>query len=137
MEQTFALIKPLAFRKNLTGSILNKITEAGVRLVAIKSTHLNRNQAKEFYKVHENKSFFVSLIEYMTSGPVVAMILEEENAVAKLREVVGNTDPHIAAEGTLRNLFGVDKQRNSIHAADSIENAKREIELCFSKLETV
>jgi nucleoside-diphosphate kinase len=73
----------------------------------------------------------------MTSGPVVAMILEGENAVAKLREVVGNTDPHIAAEGTVRYLFGVDKQRNSIHAADSIENAKREIELCFSKLETV
>lgn len=136
MEQTFALIKPLAFQKNLTGSILHKIAESGFYLRAVKSIHLNRNQAIEFYRMHQYKPFFVSLIEYITSGPVVIMILEKENAVEELRKLVGDTDPHKALEGTLRNLFGVDKQKNSIHASDSIENAKREMELCFSKLET-
>ncbi len=136
MEKTFALIKPLAFQKNLTGSILQKIAESGFHLRAVKSIHLNRNQAIEFYRIHQYKPFFVSLIEYITSGPVVTMILEKENAVEELRQLVGHTDPHQALEGTLRNLFGVDKQKNSIHASDSIENAKREMELCFSKLET-
>lgn len=137
MEQTFAVIKPRAFKENLAGAILNMITSGGFKLSAIKSLKLDESQAEKLYGLHNTKSFYPELIQFITSGPVIVMVLEKENAIEDFRKLIGNTNPEKAEAGTVRRLFGLDKTKNAIHAADSPENAKREIDLFFSREEMV
>ena len=127
MERTLSIIKPDATKRNLTG-IINKIIEDnGLRIIAQKRIQLSLEQAKNFYKIHNDKSFFVSLIEYMSSDPVVVQVLEGNNAINKYRKIMGSTDPLLAEEGTIRKQIANSKQENSVHGSDSIENAKKEM----------
>ena len=137
MERTFAIIKPRAFEENLTGAILNIITSAGFRISGIKSLKLNISQAENLYGIHNQKAFYSKLIDFITSGPVIVMVLEKENAIEDFRKLIGNTNPEKAEAGTVRRLFGLDKTKNAIHAADSPENAQKEIDLFFSQEELV
>ena len=137
MQQTFAIIKPRAFEENLSGAILNMITSAGFRIAAIKSLKLNEEMAEKLYNIHNGKSFYNNLIEFMTSGPIIVMVLEKENAIEDFRKLIGNTNPEKAEAGTVRRLYGLDKTKNAMHAADSYKNAKKEIELFFSPEEMV
>ncbi len=132
---TFSMIKPGAVSRNLVGNILEKMNESGFRFVAMKYTQITRHQAEAFYEVHRGRPFFEGLIEFMTSGPIVAAILQKENAVEEFRNLIGTTDPSKAADGTIRKLFGENVQRNAVHGSDSDENAKREAEFFFSRLE--
>lgn len=132
MERTFAIIKPTAFKNNLTGAIINKINSAGFRISAIKSLKLSEEKARKLYGIHSDKTFFPELIEFITSGKIVVMILEKENAVEDFRYLIGNTDPANAEAGTIRKLFGIDKTKNAVHASDSPENARKEINIFFS-----
>ncbi|HET6557417.1 MAG TPA: nucleoside-diphosphate kinase [Prolixibacteraceae bacterium] len=136
-QQTLTMIKPDAVRNNDTGAILKVITDAGFRIKAIKLIHLTQKQAGQFYAVHADKSFFEDLTSFMSSGPLMAAILEKENAVAAFRELIGSTDPRDAAEGTIRKLFAESKSRNAIHGSDSEENAVTECDFFFSKTERV
>ncbi|MGC8803576.1 MAG: nucleoside-diphosphate kinase [Bacteroidales bacterium] len=132
---TFTMIKPDATGKNLTGKILAMITEAGFTIRALKMTRLSKEQAEGFYAIHKDKPFFNDLVKFMTSGPVVAAILEKENAVERFRELIGATNPANAAEGTIRKLFASSVQENAIHGSDSDENAQIEANYFFSQLE--
>jgi len=132
---TFTMIKPDATGRNLTGKILSMITEAGFTIRALKMTRLSKEQAEGFYAVHREKPFFNDLVKFMTSGPVVAAILEKENAVESFRELIGATNPANAAEGTIRKLFASSLQENAIHGSDSDENAQIEANYFFSQLE--
>jgi nucleoside-diphosphate kinase len=135
-NQTFTMIKPTAFRKNYTGAILKMITEAGgFQVKAMKLTRLTAEQAGRFYAVHKGKPFYDSLVEFMSSGPIVAIILEKENAVEAFRNFIGATNPENAAEGTIRKLYGTDLQQNAVHGSDSDENAVIEADFFFSKME--
>lgn len=134
-NQTFTMIKPETVRKNNIGAILKLINEAGFRIKAMKFTHLSARQAGEFYAVHADKNFFEDLTSFMSSGPIVAAILEKENAVADFRELIGSTDPNKAAEGTIRKLFAESMSRNAVHGSDSDENAQIECDFFFSKME--
>ena len=137
MERTLSIIKPDATKRNLTG-IINKIIEDnGLRIIAQKRIQLSLEQAKNFYKIHNDKSFFVSLIEYMSSDPVVVQVLEGKNAISKYREIMGSTDPLQAKEGTIRKQVALSKQENSVHGSDSLDNALIEIEFFFKKDEIV
>ena len=129
------MIKPRAFRNHLTGPILNMINSSGFRISAIKGVWLSRREARELYAVHRERSFFDALVEYMTSGPIVVMILEKDHAIEDLRELMGKTDPQEAQAGTIRRLYGHNKQQNAIHGSDSPENAEKEASLFFSRLE--
>jgi len=137
MERTFAIIKPRAFEENLAGAILNMITSAGFRIAAIKSLKLNEEMAEKVYSIHDGKPFYPKLIEFMTSGPIIVMVLEKENAIEDFRNLIGNTNPQKAEAGTVRRLYGLDKTKNAMHAADSPENAKKEIELFFKEEDMV
>lgn len=132
IEQTFSIIKPDAVAKNIIGEIYSRFEKGGLRIVAAKMLHLTREQAEGFYAVHRERPFYKDLVEFMTSGPVIPMVLEADDAVAKLRETIGATDPAEAAEGTVRRLFAESKGRNAIHASDSDENAAQEIAFFFS-----
>jgi nucleoside-diphosphate kinase len=134
-NQTFTMIKPTAVRKNHTGPILKMINEAGFEIKAMKLVRLTRDQAAAFYAVHEGKPFFESLIEFMSLGPIVAIILEKENAVEAFRNFIGATNPEEAAEGTIRQLYGTSLQQNAVHGSDSDENAIIEADFFFSKME--
>ncbi len=134
-HQTFTMIKPTAFKKNYVGAILNMITGAGFRIKAMKLTRLTPELAAAFYAVHRGKPFFDSLVEFMSSGPIVAVILEKENAVEEFRNFIGATNPENAAEGTIRKLYGTNLQQNAVHGSDSDENAVIEADFFFSKLE--
>jgi len=137
LERTFSIIKPDATRRNLTGKI-NAVFEAGgLRVVAQKRMQLSKAQAETFYGVHKERPFFNSLVAFMTSGPIVAQVLEGENAVARHRELMGATNPANAAEGTVRKLFAESIEANSAHGSDSPENAAIEIAYFFSGLEIV
>ncbi len=133
MKHTLAIIKPDAVAAGRTGAVLAHLEEAGFRIRALRMTRLNPDQAEAFYSVHRERPFFQSLVSFMTSGPVIPMVLEGENAVPHLREVIGATDPAEAAEGTLRALYAESKERNAIHASDSDENARAEIAFFFSR----
>lgn len=122
-NRTFTMIKPDAVENKHIGKILNMITEAGFEIKAMKYTRLNEEQAKKFYEVHAERPFYGELVAYMTSGPIVAAILEKDNAVADFRELIGATDPAEAAEGTIRKAFAESKGRNAVHGSDSDENA--------------
>jgi nucleoside-diphosphate kinase len=130
-NRTLFIVKPDAVQRNLTGRILAHVEEAGFRMVAGRLTRLTREQAEHFYAEHKERPFFPDLVAYMTSGPVFLTTLEGEGGPLRLREVVGATDPAQAAEGTVRKRFGVDKQRNSVHASDSTTSAERETKFFF------
>lgn len=130
--KTFTIIKPGAVSHEYIGPILNKIYEAGFHISAMKLLRLTRAQAENFYEVHNQKPFYTSLINFMTSGPVVVAILEKENAVADYRMLIGHTDPAKAEPGTIRKLFAESVERNAVHGSDSDENASIECDFFFS-----
>ena len=131
MEQTFSIIKPDATKRNITGSINRVIEENGLRIIAQKRIKLTNEQAENFYSVHKEKPFFRDLIEYMTSEPVVVQVLSGENCIEKYRSIMGATNPENANAGTIRKLFALNVQENSVHGSDSSENAKIEIDFFF------
>lgn len=130
--RTLALIKPDAVSRNLTGRIINHVLDADFGIVALKQLHLSRLQVEAFYAVHCERPFYSSLVEFMTSGPTVALVLEKEGAVEAWRNTMGATNPAEAAEGTIRQLFGESVERNCSHGSDSEENAALEIGFFFS-----
>ncbi|WBU61045.1 nucleoside-diphosphate kinase [Paracoccus albus] len=136
-ELTLSIIKPDATKRNLTGKIISKFEDAGLRVVASKRIHLSPSQAGAFYAEHSERPFYAELCEFMSSEPVVVQVLAGDNAIAKNREVMGATDPAEAADGTIRKEFAVSKGENSVHGSDSPESAAREIAFFFSGLELV
>jgi nucleoside-diphosphate kinase len=132
---TFSIIKPNAVRTGKTGPILAMINEAGFEIAAMRMVKMTLQQAEAFYSVHKGKPFFEGLIEFMTSGPVVVMILKHENAVDQFRKLIGATDPVKAEPGTIRRVFAVSVQMNAVHGSDSIENAAGEANFFFSGIE--
>ena len=137
VERTLSIIKPDATRRNLTGKIVARFEEGGLRVVAQKRLHLSKDQAENFYGVHRERSFFPDLVSFMISGPVVVQVLEGENAVARNREIMGATNPANAAPGTVRADFAESIEANSVHGSDSAENAANEIAFFFSQSEIV
>ncbi len=135
MEQTLAIIKPDAVASGNAGKILAHLEDAGFRIVALRMIRLDRTRARAFYEVHKERPFYGSLVDFMTSGRVIPLVLEAEDGVAGLREVIGATDPAEADEGTVRALYAESKERNAIHASDSVENARKEIAFFFSRHE--
>ena len=131
IDRTLLIIKPDAVERNMIGRILGHVEERGFRIVEARIARLQRDQCQEFYQEHAARPFFGDLIAYMTSGPVMLACLEREGAVPVLREVVGATDPAQAAPGTIRQLYGQSKQRNSVHASDSPASSEREVKLFF------
>lgn len=136
-QRTLSIIKPDATRRNLTGAINAKIEEKGLRIVGQKRIMLTTEQAQQFYEVHKERPFYGELVEFMTSGPVVVQTLEGEDAVAKYREVMGDTNPANAQPGTIRAEYAENIGANSVHGSDSEENAAREIAFFFSNIELV
>ena len=132
---TLTMIKPLAVEKGFIGPILAKIAEGGFRIKAMKYTKLSVEQAQKFYEVHKERPFYTSLVNSMSSGPIVAAILEKENAVQAYRDYIGATDPAKAAPGTIRALYGTSLEANAVHGSDSDENAIIESDFFFSKTE--
>lgn len=132
---TFTMIKPLAVENGHIGNILAKISEGGFRISALKLLHLTKKQAQEFYAVHASRPFYESLVAAMSSGPIVAAILEKANAVEAYRNYIGATNPAEAAEGTIRKLYGTNIEANAVHGSDSDENAEREASFFFSSFE--
>ena len=137
VQRTFSIIKPDATRRNLTGKIVARLEDAGLRVVAQRRIQMTRAQAEGFYAVHKERPFFGSLCDFMTSGPVVIQVLEGENAVEKNREVMGATDPAKAAPGTIRAEFAESIEANSAHGSDSPENAAIEIAYFFAQVDIV
>ncbi len=137
LERTFSIIKPDATKRNLTGKIIAKFEEAGLRIVASKRIHMTREQAEGFYAVHKERPFFGELVNFMISEPVVVQVLEGEDAIAKNREVMGATNPAEAAEGTIRKEFALSIGENSVHGSDAPETAAEEIKYFFSDDEIV
>ncbi len=136
-NRTLAIIKPDAVAKNVIGEIIAKITQAGFKVLGVKLTKITPAIAGSFYEVHKERSFYGELIAYMTSGAIVPIALEKENAVEEFRKLIGATDPLKADEGTIRKLFGTGIEANAIHGSDSDENAEREIAFFFSTSELV
>ena len=132
-NQTFTMIKPDAVSNGYTGAILNKISEAGFRIAALRMTQLTQADAEAFYAVHNERPFFGELVSFMTSGPIVAADLEKENAVTDFRTLIGSTNPSEAAEGTIRKLYATSMGENAVHGSDSDENAALEIAFHFSE----
>lgn len=132
---TLTLIKPDSVKEGHTGKILDQIIEAGFRIVALKQTHLTKEKAEEFYEVHKDKPFFESLTDYMSSGPIIAAVVEKSNAVEDYRKLIGATKPEEAEKGTIRHQFAKSIEANAVHGADSSENAEREASFFFSNLE--
>jgi len=131
IEQTLSILKPDAVERNLDEKIKSIFVKEGFKIVKEKKIKLEKVDAEKFYKVHETKPFYNDLCEYLSSGPVVAMVLEKENAVSSNRQIMGATDPKNADEGTIRKQFGISIDKNSVHGSDSIENAKKEINFFF------
>ena len=137
MNKTFSIIKPDATKRNITGSINKVIEDSGLRIIAQKRIKLTIEQAEKFYSVHSERPFFKDLVEYMTSEPVIVQILSGENCVEKYRSIMGATNPENADKGTIRKLFALNVQENSVHGSDSDENAKIEIDFFFKADEIV
>jgi nucleoside-diphosphate kinase len=131
-NRTFTMLKPDAIENGHMGKILDMIIQAGFKIKAMKYTRLTEDQAKKFYEIHAERPFYGELVEYMTSGPIVAAILEKENAVVDFRSLIGATDPAEAAEGTIRKYYAESKGRNAVHGSDSDENAEIEGKFHFS-----
>jgi nucleoside-diphosphate kinase len=137
IEHTLAIIKPDAVSRGLIGKILVRIEEQGFRVLALKMVHLSVQSAQEFYRVHAERPFYESLTTYMSSGPVVPMLLERDNAIQTLRDLMGATDPQQAAPGTIRREYGENIERNVIHGSDAAATATVEIAFFFNHLERV
>lgn len=137
IERTFSILKPDATERNLTGAINAVIEKAGLRIVAQKRMRISREQAEKFYSVHRERPFFLELVDFMISGPVVVQVLEGDNAIANYREVMGATDPAKAATGTIRKLYARSIGENSVHGSDATDTAVREIAQFFSENEIV
>jgi nucleoside-diphosphate kinase len=135
MERSLILVKPDAMKRNVGGSIIARFESQGFKLVALKMIQIDRALAEKHYEMHVGKSFFNDLLAYITSTPVIAAVLEGEDAVEKIRKIMGATDPVKAAAGTIRKDFGLDIQQNAVHGSDSIQSAEREIKLFFKKSE--
>ena len=132
---TFTMVKPEAVEAGNAGAILNKIENAGFRIVALKKVLLTKDRAGEFYEVHKERPFYGELVDYMSSGPVIAALLEKDNAVLDFRELIGATDPSEAAAGTIRAEFAESKAKNAVHGSDSDDNANLEADFHFTKSE--
>jgi nucleoside-diphosphate kinase len=137
MDQTFSIIKPDATKRNITGNINKVIEESGLRIIAQKRIKLTTEQAESFYSVHKEKTFFKDLIDYMISEPVIVQVLSGENSVERYRSIMGATNPENAENGTIRKLFALNVQENSVHGSDSEDNAKIEIDFFFKPEEIV
>tara|TARA_X000001036_G_scaffold402155_1_gene407756 strand:- start:59 stop:469 length:411 start_codon:yes stop_codon:yes gene_type:complete len=131
IERTLSIIKPDAVERNLIDEIKTIFTKNNLKIKEDKKIHLTKEEAAEFYKVHQSKPFYEDLCSYLSSGPIVAMILEGENAVLFNRELMGATDPKKAEDKTIRKLYGISIDKNSVHGSDSVENAKKEIDFFF------
>ena len=131
VEQTLSIIKPDAVERNLENKIKDFFVKNNLKILKSKKIKISKEEASEFYKVHQTKPFYNDLCEYLSSGPIVVMILEGDNAVLKNRELMGSTDPNKADEGTLRKLYGISIDKNSVHGSDSIENGVKEINFFF------
>ena len=136
-ERTFSIIKPDATARNLTGQIIARFEEAGLRIVASKRIHMTREQAEGFYAVHKERPFFNDLVSFMISGPVVVQVLEGDNAIARNREIMGATNPTDADAGTIRKDFAESIEANSVHGSDAPETAAEEIKFFFTDAEIV
>ena len=137
IENTLSIIKPDATKRNLTGAINAKLEQAGLKIIAQKRLQLSKQMAQKFYEIHKDRPFYNDLVDFMISGPVVVQVLAGENAVMLNREVMGATNPENAEEGTIRKLFALNVQENSVHGSDSDENALKEIEFFFNENEIV
>lgn len=135
MERSLVLIKPDGTQRGLTGAILARLEESGLKLVALKMLRMDKKLAEQHYAVHKDKPFFTGLVNYITSGPIVAAVFEGEQAVERIRKIMGPTDPSKAALGTIRRDFGLDIERNTIHGSDAVPTAEREIKLFFPEKE--
>ncbi len=135
MENTLSIIKPDAVSKNVLGKILDRFESSGLKIIAIKKLHLDKDMAEGFYAEHKGKPFFEKLINFMTSGPVVVQVLSGENAIKTNRELMGNTNPEEAASGTIRSDFAESIDANAVHGSDSPESAEREISYFFTESE--
>ncbi len=131
VERTLSIIKPDAVERNLTQEIQNIFSKNNLKIVESKKIHITKEEAAEFYKVHQSKQFYSDLCSYLSSGPIVVMILEGKNSVALNRKIMGATDPKNAEDNTIRKLYGLSIDKNSVHGSDSIENAKTEINFFF------
>ena len=131
VEKTLSIIKPDAVERNLDNDIKNFFEKHNLKILKSKKVIISKDEATEFYKVHQTKPFYHDLCSYLSSGPIIVMILQGENAVSKNRELMGATDPKQAAEGTLRKMYGVSIDKNSVHGSDSVDNAKIEIDFFF------
>ena len=131
IEQTLSIIKPDAVERNLDNKIKSFFEKNNLKILKNKKVKISKEEASEFYKVHQTKSFYNELCNYLSSGPIVVMILEGENAVSKNRQLMGSTDPAKAEEGTLRKMYGISIDKNSVHGSDSVENGKIEIDFFF------
>ena len=131
IEQTLSIVKPDAVERNLDGQIKEMFLNNGFKIVQEKKIQIEKQEAEKFYKVHETKPFYNDLCTYLSSGPIVVMILEKKNAIIANRELMGLTNPKDAAEGTIRKKFGISIDKNSVHGSDSVENAKIEIDFFF------
>ena len=132
MQQTLSIIKPDAVERNLEVEIKKMFIENGFKILKDKKIQIEKTEAEKFYKVHETKPFFNDLCDYLSSGPIIVMVLEKEDAVLKNRELMGATNPKDAEEGTIRKKYGISIDKNSVHGSDSIENAKIEIDFFFN-----
>ena len=133
IEQTLSIIKPDAVERNLSKKIKLIFSKNNLSIIDSKKIHITKDEAAEFYKVHQSKPFYDQLCNYLSSGPIEVMVLEGDNAVSKNRELMGATDPKNAKEGTIRHLYGISIDKNSVHGSDSTENAKIEIKFFFNR----
>ena len=131
IQQTLSIIKPDAVERNLTENIKKKFLENKLKIIKIKKIQITKEEASEFYKIHQSKPFYEKLCNYLSSGPIVVMILEGENAIQENRRIMGATDPKNAEEGTIRKQYGISIDKNSVHGSDSPDNAKKEIDFFF------
>ena len=131
IEQTLSIIKPDAVERNLQDQIKNEFKNNGFKILKEKKIHISKDEAEKFYKVHETKPFYNDLCAYLSSGPIVVMVLEKENAIIANRELMGATNPKEAKEGTIRKKYGISIDKNSVHGSDSLENSKIEINFFF------
>ena len=137
VQQTLSIIKPDGVRKRLIGEIIGRFEKAGLQIAAMTMTNLSKREAEGFYAVHRERHFFDSLTDFMSSGPIVVLVLRGENAVAKNRELMGSTNPKEAAPGTIRRDFATDVEKNTVHGSDSAENAEKEIGFFFDALDVL
>ena len=131
MERSLVLIKPDAIQRGLAGEIISRLEEKGLKIVAMKMLHMDKNLAQRHYAIHEGKAFFNDLVNFITSSPIIAIVFQGKNAVQIIRQMMGETDPVKAHSGTIRGDFGIDIGHNLVHGSDSLENASTEIELFF------